>query len=325
MNLRPSDERVLLRDMVRRFLADHGGEAGRGPMPEEDWRALGELGVLAATLPEALGGMDGGPQDAAIIAEEFGRALAITPYAETVLGALDLLARHGTPAQTERWVGDAATGVTRIALAVPERDGACRFVRWAAGATAMLVIQDDAARLVTIDDGAHPQRLADGSNAATVRLARDAGELVPLPPGAGAAALAFAQLGYVAELVGIMELLLDQTVDYARQRQQFGAAIASFQVVQHKLARMFVRLEQARSMLTKAALLARDDPRFPPQVLAAKAYVAEAAMAVAEEAVQLHGGMGVTDELIVGRALRRVMVLARLFGRADEARQALAA
>src|SRR3954468_1535779 len=115
-----------------------------------------------------------------------------------------------------------------------------------------------------------------------------------LPAGAGAASLATAQLCYVAEMVGAMALLYEQTVDYARQRRQFGAAIGSFQVVQHKLARMFVALEQARSLLLKAGLADRDEAGFERGVIAAKAYVAEAAQRLAEEAVQLHGGMGVT-------------------------------
>jgi alkylation response protein AidB-like acyl-CoA dehydrogenase len=337
MNIRPSEEQSLLRDMVARLLADltPAAEAGRGPITDDAWAALAELGVLAATLPDSVGGMDGGPRDAALIGEELGRALAITPFAEGVLAALDLVARYGTNEQIERWVAPALAGQRTLSLVVGDVaitgdrvDGRCAFARWCASADAFVVVSD--ALAVIVPAGApglltQASRLADGSEAATLTFDDVVGEPLPLPAGAAAAAIAMAQVGYVAELVGIMALLQQETVDYAQQRRQFGTPIASFQVIQHKLARMFVRLEQSRSMLLKATLMPRDDDRLPRLVMAAKAYVGEAAMMVAEEAVQIHGGMGVTDEMAVGRALRRVLVLARLFGRPDEARQVLAA
>ncbi len=122
-----------------------------------------------------------------------------------------------------------------------------------------------------------------------------------------------------------MALLYARTAEYAATRRQFGAAIGTFQAVQHKLARMFVALEQARSLTIKAAATGREDAGFVRAARAAKAYTAEAAQLLAEEAVQLHGGIGVTDELPVGRGLRRVMLLARLFGSAADARTKLAA
>jgi len=206
--------------------------------------------------------------------------------------------------------------------------GRCDFVRWAVDADALVVLAGDAFHIVATDAPGltiAPVRLADGSVAGMVVFDGCTAESMILPAGAGAASLATAQLCYVAEMVGAMALLYEQTVDYARQRRQFGAPIGSFQVVQHKLARMFVALEQARSLLLKAGLADRDEPEFERGVIAAKAYVAEAAQRLAEEAVQLHGGMGVTDELAIGRGLRRVMLLARLFGGAGEARARLAA
>ena len=234
-----------------------------------------------------------------------------------------------------RWAAPAMAGEAVLALAlgaVTIRNGAlhgrCEFVRWAADADVVVVLVDGAAYLVpaglpglTIT----PARIADGSTVAALDFDGCLGEIISLPPGEVDACLALVQLGYTAEMVGAMALLYDQTVDYARQRQQFGTAIATFQVVQHKLARMFVSLEQARSILLKAGVSPREAPGFVPGVLAAKAYVADAAQRLAEEAVQLHGGMGVTDELPVGRALRRVLVLSRLFGSAEATRQRLAA
>jgi alkylation response protein AidB-like acyl-CoA dehydrogenase len=337
MDLRASDEQILLRDMVRRFLADSSpaADAGKGPLPPADWRAMAELGLLAVTLPDHAGGMGGGPQDAVIVAEELGRAVAITPFAETILGAADLIARHGTADDIARWATPAVEGTMRIALAEGQADdrdgmlsGSCPLVRWGAEADAFVILSDARAWLVASDApglSRTPSRLADGSMAATLTLNGCAATALRVTADDLARAIAMVQLGYVAEMVGMMATLIDTTVDYARQRRQFGTPIGTFQVVQHKLARLFVKLEQSRSLLMKASATPRDAPAFVRNVTGAKAYVAEAAQHVAEEAVHLHGGMGVTDELVVGRALRRIIILARLFGRADEARQRLAA
>jgi len=337
MDLRASDEQVLLRDMVRRFLADTGPatDAGKGPLPPADWRAMAELGVLTVALPDDAGGMGGGPQDAAIVAEELGRAVAITPFTEAILGAADLVARHGTADHVARWATPAVEGALHLALAegqVSDRDGMlsghCTLVRWGAEADVFVILSEAQAWVVAGDATGldrTPSRLADGSIAATLTLSGCPATALAVTADNIARAVAMVQLGYVAEMVGMMATLIDVTVDYARQRRQFGTPIGTFQVVQHKLARLFVKLEQSRSLLMKASATPREAPGFVRNVTGAKAYVAEAAQHVAEEAVHLHGGMGVTDELVVGRALRRIMILARLFGRADEARHRLAA
>ena len=115
-----------------------------------------------------------------------------------------------------------------------------------------------------------PARLADCSPAAMLEFDGCVGEPLSLPRGEADACLALVQLGYAAEMVGAMELLYGQTVDYARQRKQFGVAIGTFQAVQHKLARMFVSLEQTRSTLLKAGVAAREAPGFVRGVLGAK-------------------------------------------------------
>ena len=176
MNLEPTDEQVMLRDLVRRFLADRTDAAaiGSGPMSRDDWHALGELGLFSFMLPERGGGMGGAPQDAMIVAEELGRALAITPFAESILGAADIIARYGTEDQVARWVEPALAGSAVLALAVGDvtvRDGAlhgrCDFVRWAADAEALVVLDRDTAYLVPAGSGVTitPMRLADCSTA----------------------------------------------------------------------------------------------------------------------------------------------------------------
>ena len=332
MNIAPSEEQVLLRETVGRFLADRGDPAtmGQGPIARDDWRALGELGLFGFLLPEAAGGLGGRPQDVMIVAEELGRALAITPLAEAIVGAADAIARSGDSSAIERWVAPAQTGDHLLAFAVADisfADGRLKgqadFVLSAPEAAALVVQCGGATWLV--EGGAkglaiEPVRLIDGSDAGMIRFDGCPAQALTQD----GTTLAMIRLCHVAELVGAMATLYEQTVGYARQRKQFGVAIGTFQVVQHKLARMFVALEQARSLMLKAALAHRDDAGFARGVLRAKAYVADAAQRLAEDAVQLHGGMGVTDELPVSRGLRRVMLLARAFGSAGQARVELA-
>lgn len=332
MDLTPSEEQVMVRDMVRRFLADRydATTMAQGPMAPEDWRALGELGLFAFLLPEQAGGMSGGAVEVMIVAEEFGRALAITPLAESVVLCGHVIARDGAAA--DRWGEALAQGETILAfargggIAGGRLSGAVGIVRDGMAASALVIATEG--QVVTIDADApgvrrRPVRLVDGSVAADVWF--DGAPAVPLDLGEDGlgGAVALGELAIIAEMVGAMGTLLDLTVDYVRQRTQFGKPIGSFQVVQHRCARLYTLLEQSRSLLLRAALVADGERRAA--VTAAKAYVCDAALKLAEDAVQLHGGMGVTDELPVGRGLRRVLLLSRLFGGAIAARVALAA
>jgi len=328
MDLAPSDEQAMVRDMVRRFLADRydATSMAKGPMSPADWQALGELGVFALLLPETAGGMGGGAAEVMIVAEEMGRALAITPLAESVVLC-------GRIVGGSRWAEPLMQGTARLAfarggvLAEGRLSGRLGIVRDGAAAAAFVVMPEDgSAVLVTADAPGivrSPVRLVDGSMAAELRLENVPVEPLPVSPAELAVAMGLAELAIVAELVGAMATLLDLTVDYVRQRHQFGKAIGSFQVVQHRCARLYILLEQSRSLLLKAASV--DEAERERAVTAAKAYVCDAALRLAEDAVQLHGGMGVTDELAVARGLRRVLLLSRLHGGGIAARGALAA
>lgn len=332
MNLALSDEQAMVRDTVRRFLADRydATTMAKGPMSPDDWRALGELGLFALLTPEHAGGVGGGAAEVMIVAEEMGRALAITPLAEAILLCGRAIA--GSTA-AEEWgdrlmQGDALLAFARGGeLADGKLCGSAAIVRDGMDADAF-VVETPAGALLLVDamDSAvrrTPVRLVDGSMAANVRF--DAVRAQPLTVSANmwAEALALTGLSVVAELVGAMATLLDLTVDYVRQRQQFGKPIASFQVVQHRCARMYTWLEQSRSLLLKAAMV--EEEARVRTVTAARAYIGDAALKLAEEAVQLHGGMGVTEELAVGRGLRRVLLLSRLHGGGIAARAAVAA
>ncbi len=112
--------------------------------------------------------------------------------------------------------------------------------------------------------------------------------------------------------------MLDDTLTYVKEREQFGVAIGSFQALQHRLVDCYARGEQSRSMLFRAALTDRADAaKWQRAAAGAKAFISENVDAIAREAVQMHGGMGITDELAIGHALKRVLVLTRLFGDID--------
>jgi alkylation response protein AidB-like acyl-CoA dehydrogenase len=335
MDLAPSDEQVMLRDMVRRFLDDRldATTMGKGPMAAQDWRALGELGLFAFLLPERAGGMGGGAQDVMIVAEELGRSLAITPLAESVLLCAGLFAQHGTQAQIDRWVepllsGDAVLGFAQGgSIDGDVVSGNVGLVRDGMAADAFVVATRGGAIAVVPADAAgvsrSPVRMVDGSIAAQVTFESVACETIDVPAEGQAEAKSLAELAVVAELVGAMSRLLDLTVDYVKQRKQFGKAVASFQVIQHRCARMYLALEQSRSLLIKAALT--EGSAATVARTSARAFVADAALQLAEDCVQLHGGMGVTEELAVGRGLRRVLLLSKLFGGSASARAELAA
>jgi alkylation response protein AidB-like acyl-CoA dehydrogenase len=135
--------------------------------------------------------------------------------------------------------------------------------------------------------------------------------------------IALTSIAACAEMLGIMGRLFDETLDYLKTRRQFGVPIGSFQVLQHRMARLYIAMEQARSTLLRAVLTPQAQRQsWRRSAMAAKAFFAEAAMRLAEECVQFHGGMGVTDELIVGHGMKRLMLLTRLFGDGASAREA---
>lgn len=350
MTLEPNEEQALLRDMVVRFLADHVApeQAARETLPMDQWRALGELGVLALTTPEAAGGLGGGAMEAALVGEALGAAAALTPMADVAILSARLLSGATSHARAEKLLSAIMTGETLVAYSeagpgfgnvaiTPAGDswiltGERVQVRHGDQAAAFIVATDESEPSLLLIDAdtpgltVLPYRLADGEQAARlvfndVQLDRSAH--LDTSPAERRLALALAQLAIVAEMIGLMQTLYDATVQYVRERRQFGAPIGSFQVVQHRVARLFILLEQSRSMLARAIHAAPET--FERRVLEARAYVADAALPLAQDATQLHGGMGVTDELLVGRGHRRLLVLSHQFGGAIGAREALAA
>lgn len=354
MNFDLSDEQEQFRASVERFAGQIGTEERRalraapGGYPRKRWKALAELGTIALAASEEAGGLGGSAIDLVIVAEALGKAIAPDPWLENgVLPAL-LLSASGS----EAVLGDLLTGDSLVAVAFAERmqrfslepkavtakprgagfalHGEKTFVLGGGVADRFLVSAEcegsPAWFLVPKDrEGAmrHTYVIADGSLACELRLAEvevAAAEQLPIDFQRLDDAVGLVRLLAAAEMLGLAQRLFDETLIYMKQREQFGVAIASFQALQHRLVECYTALEQSRSMVYRVALLDRADPAAWNRAAAgAKAYVAGQADLVAREAVQMHGGMGITDELAIGHAMKRILLLARLFGDRDAA------
>jgi len=320
------------------------------------WATLAELGMTALPVPEEQGGFNGTAVDLFVVMRELGRGLVVEPYFATVLGAqfLKLGGEHDAlleqvatgelklacalgERQSRHDLRDIATHAERtpggwrlsgekaavvhgaeagVLIVSARSEGAQRDE---AGITLFAVPANSPGLQVT------GYRTLDGQRAANLRL--DAVELpdsaVIGTPGAGWDILdACADYGaglLCAEALGAMEALFDATLDYLKTRQQFGVPIGKFQALQHRMADMYIHLEQARSMAMLAAvkLDGVDAAERRRVVSAAKYRVGQAARFVGQQAVQLHGGMGVTDELAAAHYFKRLAMIELTLGDRD--------
>lgn len=349
MNFDLSEEQEMFRDSVARFAAPIDVEARRrlrlSPTgyDRERWSQLAELGLIALAAPEDAGGMGGSAVDLALVAEAIGKANSPDPWLEH--GFLPARLLTGDDA-----VEGVIAGETIASLAWAERaqrynlvadatraeksgegyvvSGEKTFVMGAALADQFIVTAkagEDTICLAVPGDAqgldVRLYRLADGSIAGELRLTRVEGrKLEGLDFARLHDIVAETRLHAAAEMVGLGQRLLDDTLQYVKEREQFGVAIGSFQALQHRLVEAYARIEQCRSMLYRAALTdPKDTAEWHRATAGAKAFIGENVDAVAREAVQMHGGMGITDELAIGHAMKRVMVLSRLFGDTDSA------
>ncbi|MGN6495961.1 MAG: acyl-CoA dehydrogenase family protein [Tsuneonella sp.] len=347
MNFDLSEDQEMFRATAARFVAPIDGEARRRLRSSDTgydrarWSELAELGLIALAAPEECGGMGGSMIDLTVVAEALGRGIAPDPWLENgVLPAL-LLAAAGD----QDTLAGVLDGSTFAAFAFAERgqrynlaaramtaegsDGDYRlsgektFVPGALLADLFLVTAEHAGEQLLFAVPADAAGLevrsyavVDGSLAAELHLRGvKAGKTLRIPAEAFAAVVAQVRLLAAAEMVGLAQRLLDDTLGYVKQREQFGVAIGSFQALQHRLVECYSALEQSRSMLLRVALAPRSDqPRWSAQAAGAKAFIGENALRIGREAVQMHGGMGVTDELAIGNAFKRILLLERLLG-----------
>ncbi|MCF7549552.1 acyl-CoA dehydrogenase family protein [Pseudonocardia sp. WMMC193] len=309
-------------DLLRRSLADylaehydlHDSRVGWRP---QVWRAFADdLGILGAALPEE----GGGPVETMVVAEELGRALVVEPFVDTVVLGGGVLRRAGAHTELKGIVDGSVRIATALGADVTARDGglsgSAAVVVGFPQATHLLVDTGDALFLTATDASgltAHPYRTIDDRHAADLELVGV--RATELDRSALAPALDEATAAVCAEAVGCMRKVLADTIAYTKERKQFGQPIGSFQVLQHRMVDMDLELELAVSAVYRAFLA--PEPERPKAVSAAKVTVARAARFVGQSAVQLHGGMGMTQELAIGHYFKRLTAFEYEYGTAD--------
>lgn len=318
------------------------------------WKSFAGMGFTGILIGEDAGGLGLGHVEAGVVLEEIGRNLTPSPFLDTAVAAVSALT--GT-AHAERWFPGILAGETVAALAIDEGakhreaialkaeragngfrlSGAKQFVAHghvadllivaartagaandAEGITLFAVPKDAANLSVT------PERLADASLAARIDfdgVTLDADAVIGDVDGGRAPLdrlLRAGRTGAAAELLGVGGGAMDLTVAYLKERRQFGVAIGSFQALQHRAAHLYSEMEVARAAVLKAQQrLDAGDPAADAAVSVAKAMTGMATMLAVQEGVQMHGGIGMTDEYDIGFYMKRQRVLAELFGDAN--------
>jgi alkylation response protein AidB-like acyl-CoA dehydrogenase len=314
-----TEEQDSLREAVRDLLGAHRSEPTPGD-PSFDaklWRALAEMGTLGLPFTEEAGGMGAGPVEVMIVASELGRAGVRSPYAETMvagtlvgddalLGSLCDGSALVVPALTEpgrAWSplpvgvvlsGGAASGVR---APVPYAAAADHVVTTARAGDSTAILAVDAPVSSTLDLAGKAIRVLAEDGEATVRRAINLGILA---------------LG--AEALGAMDTALALTVDYLKTRKQFGVPLARFQTLTQRAADMYTSVELTRSVVYFAAMSLAADPDDDVAIARLKVSAGKAGRHVGQEAVQLHGGIGVTAEYAVSHLLARLTAIEHTYG-----------
>ena len=314
------------------------------------WKQFGELGLTGICVPEEQGGLGLGAVEAALVLEEIGRNLTPSPFLMTAVVGARAIA--GT-AHAERWFPGILRGEAVVALAVDESrrhapeqtalsaerrgngfllNGAKQFVVHGNSADMVLTVartagspgETNGLTLFAVPKGAaeiERVTLADSSKAARMKFENvelDADAVVGEVDGGWAPlsrALNVGRAAAAAELVGVAAGASGMTVDYLKQRKQFGRLIGEFQALQHRAAHLHAEMEIARAIALKAAeLLDSGDEKAELMVSAAKAKAIPISRLAVQEGVQMHGGIGMTDEHDIGLYMKREAVLGELFG-----------
>lgn len=365
MDFNFTEEQTMIRDSLARLIKDQYDFDTRRKVvaSKEGWRPkmwsqFAELGLLAAPFSEEDGGLGGGPIDAMVVMEEFGKGLVVEPFLQTVVVGGGFLKR-ATEGQKAEHLAPMIAGERVFAFAYAEpkgrynladlettakKDGAGWKISghkavvvgapWAShlivtARTAggrrdtkgigVFIVAKDAKGVTTRDyptvDGrraseVHFDNVAVGADA----VIGDAENGLPLIERVTDEAIA----ALCAEACGAMKVAQTMTVEYSRQRKQFGTPIGKFQVLQHKMVDMFMEAEQSVSMTYMATLkLDEDDVTRKKAVSAAKVRIGQAGRFVGQNAIQIHGGMGMTDELAIGHYFKRLTIIDSEFGNVD--------
>ncbi len=327
------------------------------------WQRFSQLGVLGLTVPTHHGGFGGGALDLAVVMEALGRAMVLEPFFATVALGVQALKVAGSEEQQAEWFPRVMAGSTTIAFAhseprIEESGSATRAATvedgWRLSGKKVLVLNGAGADFAIVSAQAEGEknrgaslflvpldaqglsvdayRLQDGTPAADIMfdgVVLPASSIIGRPGEADDVIEAVLHAGIAAmaaEAVGVMQQLLDSTVEYLRMRKQFGVPLASFQVLQHRCVDMLVALEESRSMALLAAHSVDHEPlsEQAKNVFAARIHVGRSLDFVGRNAIQLHGGIGMALEHTVGNLFLRSCVLRTLFGTTDEYLERLA-
>ena len=356
MNLDYNDEQNMLREQIQKFCESEYDFYKRDEIvkssndfDENVWNLFAEQGWLSMPFSEQSGGLGFGPIELSILFEEFGKALVIEPYLSTVVLSGTLLDKS-TFSEKNDLIEKICTGSIHISLAYAEVDNGYDYLnpsttldsKFVLNGTKTLVLNgsnaekiivtctnDDTLNIVILDantpgvsinsfstvDGQSCSEISfenvklDKSN--IISTGNDAENLLK-------ETINLATLCICAEAVGCMESCYHKTLEYTKGREQFGQPISGFQVLQHRMVDMFIESELAKSLLIKAMLEVnnRSDEMYK-HVSALKSYVGKSGKLSAKEAVQLHGGMGVSEEMMIGHYLKKMISIDALFGNAD--------
>ncbi|MDJ0909901.1 MAG: acyl-CoA dehydrogenase family protein [Woeseiaceae bacterium] len=324
---------------------------------EDVWGTFAELGWTAVPFSEEDGGFDGGPLDVMVVMERFGRGLIVEPWLANIILAGGALRRVATAEQKERWLAPIIGGEVQATLAFTEPQARYTVSDIATTATAdgddwvlsgskgvvpnagnadLLIVpartsgeqtDTDGITLFAVDakaDGvtviSYPT--VDGLQAGEVELENVRAAAVLGEVGQGFATLDAivddATLAVCAEAVGIMETMMSKTVEYSKNRVQFGVPIGSFQALQHRMVDMLTACEQSKSLLMWATMVHTQGGEDAKRAISSIKYmIGTAGLKVGEEAVQLHGGMGVSWELDIAHYFKRLAAIGQMFGNAD--------
>jgi len=367
MDFNFTEEQQLLADTVQRFVREHYAFEARRAIVRTDegwsrdiWGELAGLGLTALNVPEAHGGLGGGPVDTMLVMNALGSGLVVEPYLVASVISPTLLAHIGDETAAGDLLPVMASGERIVIVAHQEPstrgelnhvatraekssdgfviDGHKSVISHGGSADELLVSARtsgktgdvDGISLFRVDPRASGVTLRsystfDGQRAADIALSK---VRVPASALVGREGAAFGALeaahdvalsALCAEAVGIMRATNAATLDYTKNRKQFGQPIARFQVLQHRMADMFLQCEQATSMSYLAAMKCLDPDAGERRraLSAAKVVIGQAGRFVGQQAVQLHGGMGMTDELVVSHYFKRLTAIDLTLGDAD--------